>query len=172
MDDSYIKVGWIQRAHGFQGKVVAWLDCPLNVGEVQLKNIFIQLGHTLVPYQVTYWESLPNKVILALQGVQDRTEAYRLKGKLVFVSKANLLGKAMEEHLKLLWIGYRVVDTQQSDLGTVIRVEQFPSQRMLVVAYLDKELMIPMHEDLVSNIDHVNKQISVNLPPGFIEAVV
>jgi 16S rRNA processing protein RimM len=170
MDKQYIELGVIKRVQGLKGRVVALLDFPLDSLD-QVETVFIQLDHTLVPYRVGYCQLIGDQAIMKFQGIDDRTMAYSLKGKTLLIREEDLPGQAVAEESIPSLVGYQVADIQQGALGIVERIEHFPWQELLVVNYLSKELLIPYHEKLIQDIDHASKQIVVDLPAGFIEAV-
>jgi 16S rRNA processing protein RimM len=171
MDEGYIELGFIKRVQGLQGQVVALLDFPLDMVD-QLRTVFIQLDHTLVPYRVGQVHLLfDDQVIIKFQGIDDRTMAYSLKGKTLFIRKEDFPEQVITQEPSLSLVSYQVSDIHQGALGIVERIEDLPGQTLLVVKYLSKELLIPYHEKLIPAIDHATKRIVVDLPSGFIEAV-
>jgi 16S rRNA processing protein RimM len=170
MDQGYIELGIIKRVQGLKGQVVAFLDFPLD-RVAPLKTIFIQLEHTLVPYRVVQVQLLDDQAIMKFQGIDNRTMAYSLKGKTLFIRKEDFPEQIVAKETVPTLVGYQVSDIHQGALGIVERMEHLPWQTLLVVNYLSKELLIPYHEKLVQDIDHASKHIVVDLPSGFIEAV-
>jgi 16S rRNA processing protein RimM len=171
MHEGYIRLGFVKRAHGVNGQVLAWIDLPGNVLD-DLKTIFVEEGRTLVPYQVSHLQLSDSQAILSFQGVGNRTQAYELKGKVMFIRQIDIPEQVLQAEPELTLVGYQAFDKQRGALGKVVRTQELPGQTMLVINYLNKELMIPMHKDLIEGVDHVSKQINVQLPPGFIEAVI
>jgi 16S rRNA processing protein RimM len=170
MDKQYIELGVIKRVQGLKGRVVALLDFPLDTLN-QIETVFIQLDHTLVPYRVVYCQLIGDQATMQFQGIDDRTMAYSLKGKTLLIREEDLPEQMIAQETIPTLVGYQVSDIHQGVLGIVERMEHLPGQTLLVVNYLSKELLIPYHEKLVQDIDHASKQIVVDLPSGFIEAV-
>jgi 16S rRNA processing protein RimM len=174
MDEGYIELGIIKRVQGLKGQVVAFLDFSLDTAD-WLKMIFIQVDHTLVPYRVVQVQLLyDDQAIMKFQGIDDRTMAYLLKGKTLFIRKEDFPEEVFtqEQALPLSLVGYQVSDMQQRELGTVEGIENLPMQTLLVINYLSKELLIPYNPALIHDIDHASKQIVVDLPSGFIEVLI
>ncbi len=171
MDQEYIKLGIIKRVQGLKGQVLALLTESIGKLE-EIHTLFIELDHTLVPYSVEQYQLLHDRAIIKFQGINNRTIAYSLKGKTLFIRPADLAEQVITQEPTLILVGYQVSDRHQGTLGIVERIERLPLQKLLVVNYLAKELLIPYHEKLIYHIDHGNKQIVVDLPTGFIEALI
>lgn len=170
MDAGYIKIGTIKQIQGLQGQVVALLDEAID-RSAKIKTLFIQFDHTFVPYAVTHWQVLHGQAIIRFEQVDDRNMAYPLKGKALFVQESVWEQLFITQDPAINLVGYQVADIQQGHLGFVVRMENLPLQKLLVVNYQEKELLIPYHQALIQHIDHANKQLIVTLPPGFITAL-
>jgi len=170
MESRYSLIGHITKPHGIYGKLLARLDIPL-IGVEKIDFIFIQMGHTLVPYQVKEASSLvEQKVWFLLSEVDNRNEAERLIKKTLWLPKEmvkNDIPTNQGAHL----IGYYAVDIKEGELGVVKQVVVFKFNVCLVVDYKGKSLLIPYHDHLITNINKVKKIIELHLPTGFMAAM-
>jgi 16S rRNA processing protein RimM len=66
-------------------------------------------------------------------------------------------------------MGYRVVDRTKGLLGTVSGLEEYPMQTLFRIRREEKEILIPVHEDLILSIDPEKKEIVMELPEGIEE---
>jgi 16S rRNA processing protein RimM len=57
--------------------------------------------------------------------------------------------------------GYRVHDTDQGELGTIIHVDETTINTLIT---LDNDQLIPLHEDFIIDIDQANKLLTICLP--------
>ena len=63
--------------------------------------------------------------------------------------------------------GYEVLDANRYSLGHITEVIMNPGQLLLkVLTPIKKDLLIPLHEDLVVNIDKKGKTIIMKIPDG------
>jgi 16S rRNA processing protein RimM len=129
-----IELGIIQRTQGLKGHVLAWLSHDVSHLD-RLKNLFIQINHTLVPYCIEHVTTQHRKAIIKLQGVDDPQAAHQLKGRSIFVLREALPDlPPQEEHLERL-IGYHVADVREGSLGIVQDIYTVPQQKLLAVDY-------------------------------------
>lgn len=169
---AYTRLGVIQRAQGLKGHVMALLEH--DVGPLDsIKTFFIQIDHTLVPYGVEQYTLRNHRTaIIKFQDVDDPTTAYYLKGKALFVQQSILPHHVEAEDKLQGLIGYQVVDVEIGSLGSVQRIDTFPLQKLLVVRYLAHELLVPYNETIIKHTDQDRRQIIVQLPPGFLDALL
>lgn len=66
-------------------------------------------------------------------------------------------------------IGYQVVDEQHGALGTVKEFYDLPQQQLMVMDYLDQEMLVPVMDEIFLRADHEAKQLHVSLPEGLLE---
>ena len=163
------ELGVIQRKQGLKGDVVAWLNQDVPQLDA-LQTLLIQIDHTLVPYCIEQLALQHRKAIIKLQGVDDPKVAHDLKGRAIFVPQAVLPPLSSPEVQLARLIGYQVMDVQEGSLGPVQDIYTPPQQQLLAIDYQGQELLIPYHEDIVTNVDHAQQNIVVQLPKGFIEA--
>ena len=170
METAYIRLGVIKRVRGLRGHLIALLEKQVTSLDA-VDSLFIQLGHTLVPYALEHYTLQNQRVILKLQAVNDPATAYQLRGSAFFASRDALPTQVVEQELLQALQGYQVVDIVRGELGAVVRVDHLPLQTLLVVNYQARELLIPYHAALIQQIDHCQQRMLVRLPPGLVEAL-
>ena len=139
-------------------------------GFAQLRTLFVQIGHTLVPYGIAYLTLKPGKAIVKFQGVNTPEEAYALLGNTVFAAPGTLAHSAHAQTQPYSLLGYQVVDVREGSLGVVKAIHTPSQQQLLGVDYQGKELLIPYHEAIIKDVVHAKRSITVQLPEGFIAA--
>jgi 16S rRNA processing protein RimM len=65
--------------------------------------------------------------------------------------------------------GFKIKDKKVGELGFIKYVNDKSPQHLFVVDYNKKEILIPINDDLIENIDRKEKLINMNLPSGLIE---
>ena len=72
----------------------------------------------------------------------------------------------MDEALHLN--GFKLTDINYGEIGVVTGTEQLPQQTMLIALYQGKEVMIPLVEAFIHDVDEKKQIIYLNLPEGFL----
>lgn len=171
MVNKYALFGHLLQARGLHGQLIAQLAYPIKALE-PIKFVFIQIGHTYVPYQVEEKVlTQTDRAFFKLQGITSKSAAQEIVSKSIWLPSSLLDKILVKRAAQDRVIGYYVTDVKLGKLGVVKRTEEFPMHRCLVVDYQNKELLIPYVSALINNLDHTHQRLATDLPPGFLEAV-
>lgn len=169
--NQYALFGHLTQTRGLQGQMVAQLEAPIKTLD-PVEFIFIQIGHTYVPYQVE--EKVlpqPDQALFKLQGITGRSTAHDIVGKNIWLPQALLNKLVTKSAPQDRVVGYHVTDVTLGELGVIKRIEVFPMHLCLVVDYQHKELLIPYVSALIKDLDHAHQRLTTDLPTGFLEAM-
>jgi 16S rRNA processing protein RimM len=164
-----IRIGKIVATHGLQGAVIL-SHIVGNSDWIQKEAVlFVELRKgSFIPYFVsTAKASNDEEYIVNVEDVVEVEQAKKLVGKHVYVNEDILTGHA--EDSPLLWIGFNLVDKTKGSLGPIEDVMQTGSQWLGKVTINEKEVLIPLVDDLILDVNMKNKFVRVNLPEGLIE---
>lgn len=170
MENTYVKVGIVKHIRGHMGHLVARMDADIPSLD-GVDTFFIPIDNrTMVPYGIRHCTIQNDRATIQLQAVQDAAAAQPFKGKSLFVSPTTWACQTAADPASLSLIGYQVIDRAQGRLGPVQSVQNWPGQKLWVVDYQAQELLIPQQGAIVDQIDHEQRKIVVDLPPGFLQA--
>jgi 16S rRNA processing protein RimM len=128
-----LEVGRILRAHGLRGELV--VDLVTNRDERMASGTALSTDGG--PLTVVHARRHKGRWVVAFEGVTDRSEAERLRGRV-------LRAEAIDEP-EALWvhelIGAEVVETDGTRRGLVVSIEANPAADLLV---LDDGHLVPM----------------------------
>ncbi|NDC41321.1 MAG: 16S rRNA processing protein RimM [Chitinophagia bacterium] len=164
-----IRVGKLVATHGLNGSLIMthvisdsrWLKKGLALHVELLKE-------SLIPYFVAEVKNHGhNDFLLQIEEIATVEKAKKLVGKAVYVDEEVLSRYAKSS--PLLWIGFAVTDAQLGEIGTVADVLMTPNQWLAKVIYQGKEVLIPLIEQFIQQVDIRKKKISVELPEGLLE---
>ena len=66
-------------------------------------------------------------------------------------------------------IGMHIHDDTLGDLGPIIRIDEYPQQEMAILEKEDgTEVLIPLHEQMISSISQEEGKIFMDLPEGLV----
>ena len=156
----YIEAGRIVNTHGVAGevKIEVWLDSPqflksfkrcfIDEREVKLLSARVHKGF----------------LIAKLQGVEDVNAAMALKGRTVFIDRADARLPKGAFFLQDI-IGASVVDEQGREIGKLTDVMETPASNVYVVKG-EREHLIPAVPEFILSTDADNGIITVHLIEG------
>lgn len=165
--DSCYKIGYVAKTHGLKGEVtfIPSPECP-DLSEVTA--LFLEQKGNLVPYFIESVSMRGDQAFVKLEDVEDQPAANLLKGSSVYVPKSERPKLARGEFYNDEVIGFDVVD-QAGVLGTVTEIEEAGPNRFLVVVLSGKEVLIPVNGPFIKSVNKSRKQITVELPEGFLD---
>ena len=156
----YIEAGRIVNTHGVAGevKIEVWLDSPAFMR--RFKTLYIDgEGREVLSAKVQ-----KNFLLVKLKGTQDVNAAMRLKGRTVYIHRADARLPKGAFFLQDI-IGASVVDEAGNLIGTLADVMETPASRIYVVKG-ETEHLIPAVPEFIMSTDAEAGIITVRLIEG------
>ena len=119
---------------------------------------------------VTILGAAPHKkgILLTLEGVNSRTEAEKLKGHLIRVSRETLPEPEDDSWYWQDLIGLEVTDEHKGPLGVITQVFATGANDVLVVrSEQNHETLVPMHKNFVASVDLETRRLFTTLPEDY-----
>ena len=66
-------------------------------------------------------------------------------------------------------IGYEVEDVVKGTIGKVTAIADFKLNPLLIIDFNEKEILLPLFDGLIVNVDRKSKKLKVNAPEGLID---
>ncbi|MEJ7604099.1 MAG: ribosome maturation factor RimM [Kofleriaceae bacterium] len=162
--DPRLQIGGIARAHGIRGEVVVVTHDPDSTVLASLPTIYID-GE---PRRIVSARDTDRGWLVIVEGMTTRNEAETLRGKQIEVDRSAL--ELDEEDVLLAdLVGCKVVKVDGTPWGTITAVESSPLQDRLVIVDGAVERMLPLVDQLVTNIDLEAGIVTVAPPEGLPE---
>jgi len=166
-DDKLILLGKIIKAHGYRGSVMVSLEDYLPEDISEMEWVFIEIDQKPVPFFVSsFKEHASGNIILKFDGYDSSEIMTEFTGCRVFVDQGNIRNKKGIPPQTIL-AGFKLYDSSHNYIGLVDKVMSLPMQYMLVLHDdSGNELLIPLNEDWLIEIDKNGKKIIMDLPDG------
>lgn len=167
--DNCFKLGHIVKKHGLKGELSILLDVDYPEDYRQLESVFVEVNKQLVPFFIEYLQLNGDRGIVKFEDVDDLASGEKLLKSNLYLPADNLpeLGEGQFYYHEV--IGYIVVDKVLGEVGPVDQIYEFPNQDLFGVIHQEKEVLIPINDQLIVKVDHELKQVEVNLPAGLLE---
>ena len=165
-----LEVGKIINTHGLRGevKVVTWTDYPEVFEEIEYvyarhKSHDERLDIRNVKYQ-------KNNIILKLEQITSIDEAEKYKNRILVADRDQLPPLEEGTHYIVDLIGLEVVDEDGERIGVIADVFNTGANDIYDVKREGKKnLLLPVIEDCVKDIDMENKRVVVHVMEGLDE---
>jgi len=162
------QIGVIGKAHGVKGEL-AFNFTDDVFDRVDADYLIIRTDGIPVPFFIEEYRFKSNSVaIMKFEGIDDEAHARRFTSCPVYFPKA--LSDADPDELR--WSdfeGYTIISADSGAVGTVKSVDDSTENVLFYVTAPDgSELLIPAAEDWIEDIDHDNRSLTMQLPPGLL----
>jgi 16S rRNA processing protein RimM len=163
------KVGYILKPHGLKGEVTVSLepDGPEDFSEVE--TVFVDQKNHLVPFFIQSVSQSGSKAYIKFDDIDSVDAAFAITKSAMYLPKSTRPKSGRGDFYDDEIVGFTVVDKDLGELGKVGDVEQAGPNKLLLVHYNHKEVLIPVNGPFIIGINKSKKVITVLLPEGFLE---
>jgi len=163
-------LGKVVKKYSFKGELLVKLDTDEPQLFTKMESVFVELHKNLVPFFILQ-SSLHKSQLLRVkfEDVKTEAEADALLGTelylpLTFLPK--LTGNRFYYHEIT---GFSVKDTSFGEVGTITGVNDTTSQALFEIDRDGKQILIPVIDKFIKNLDRETKTILLDVPDGLIE---
>lgn len=160
-NEQVIAIGRITRTHGKRGEIQCLMDNEYW-DNADATFLILSIDNILVPFRVLDWRGKgSDSLIFQLDRITDEQTAQQLIGHQAYMLKSDI---SEEDEILPTWqslLGYRVLDTDQGELGTITDVDETTINTLVT---LNNSQLIPLHEDFIINIEPDKQLITICLP--------
>ncbi len=168
-ESDVFKIGQVMKMHGFKGKLELSLTDDI-FGYADIDYLFFKIEGLLVPFFVeSYTPKGNNKALIKLDDVDDVTSAQKLLNAEIYFPYSEIPERETENNTWEHLIGYKIEDIHEGYIGDVTDVNTQSANTLLFVKTKEgKEIMIPLHPELIKEYDEKQREILMDLPEGLL----
>ncbi|BDW92746.1 ribosome maturation factor RimM [Muricauda ruestringensis] len=163
-------LGKVVSKYSFKGEVLVKLDTDEPDIYENMESVLVSLGNNLVPFFIDRCRLHKSNLLrIDFEEVKDEPTADKLIGSELYLPLTMLPPLTGNKFYYHEVIGFTVKDELHGDIGIVESVNDSASQDLFEVKKGDKELLIPVSDDIITKIDRENKTIHVKTPEGLVD---
>lgn len=166
--DSLFPAGIIIGVHGLRGDLKVRPHSGDSSSLDTVKEVTLRGATTENLYKVQKSARHKGIILIHLDGINSLERAENLIGLEVLISRNKLEELPDDEFYWFQLEGLRVNDCRQGDLGKIIEIFTTPAHDILVVQGPYGEVLIPVVDAFILNIDEDAKLMHVDLPEGLV----
>lgn len=163
------KIGKLNKPHGVDGHItIVFTNGVFENNESDF--LFFDIDGIYVPFYVEdYRFKSTYSAIIKFEGIDDIKTAKRFQGSEVYMERSAIT-EGQESISQEDFTDYDVYDTCHGYIGKATGIDTQTENILLFVEDSNgKEIIIPLHDDLISDIDDSRHSITFNLPNGMID---
>lgn len=167
--NDHFYLGLISRKFSFKGEVVLQINPDLGYFPEDLKSVFVDIQQKRIPFFIEFTKAhKKNNLRIKFEDVNTEEEADKLVKRDVYVFKDDI--HINEEFSLKDLIGYTAIEDHTDDkIGEIISINTSTPQAFFEIISDQKQILIPVNEDWILEIDQDKKSIYFELPEGLLD---
>lgn len=165
-DDCY-QLGEVIKTHGLNGEVTINLDVDFPEDYIKLESVFLKQDGKLVPFFISHLQINGDKALVKFEDVNSIDEAKALVKTQLFLPLAQLPKLEDGGFYFHDLIGCEVIEGKKV-IGVVKDVYEGANELMVVFSD-DNEILIPLIDEIVVEVNIEAKKVIVTLPDGLLD---
>lgn len=163
-------LGKIVKKYSFKGELLVKLDTDDPEIYTQMESVFVEKHKNLIPFFIER-SSLHKSTLLRVKfedvdGDEDADPLLKCHLYLPLEFLPKLEGDKFYYHEI---IGYSVEDKNFGTVGIITGINDSTTQVLFEIDRNGKEILIPLIDDFIKNVDKENKVMQLEVPEGLIE---
>ena len=170
----YCKIGFVSKPKGLKGVLrVSFEDFFVAyLSENPVNHIFVGRRGQLAPFFVENIEGLETHNIgIKFEDIDSMQAASRLQNSSLYFQES-LLKEYIEAEEEEEWaylVDYTLVNQEGVRIGIIEGIVYLPQHELIQLTYQNREVLLPIHEDIILGIDEETGILKMELPQGILE---
>jgi 16S rRNA processing protein RimM len=161
----HILLGKITKVHSYEGAVTIRLERNFSDNIPEMESVFIETDGRPVPFFIEYTEQPDNLTLrMKFSGYDSDKKMKEFVGSGIYLTEPS---EASSVEISPDLISYEVFSDSGISLGIISEIIENPGQLLLnIISGSGKNILLPLHEDLIISIDPLEKIIRMIIPEG------
>ena len=162
-------IGKINKPHGINGEMSFSFTTDVFDTE-NAEYLIFEIEGILVPFYIeSYRFRTESTALLKLERIDSEEEAREFNGLTIYLPDS-FLDKVEEAEMTMdYFVGFSMNDKNKGELGTISTIDQSTENVLFIIEQDSKEILIPANDDFITEINHEQKIIYVELPEGLLD---
>jgi len=167
--DDFTFLGTIVKTRGSSGDLIIRSKKKILQIKNNWESVMVEIDGLLVPFFISGWNiSGSNEILITVEDIDIPEKAEKFSGRKVYINKSVIVFSSNEFYPDEV-NGYLVIDIHAGEIGRITGIDEIPGNPLFRLKYHGREILIPIHKDLIIEINEKKKIVRVNLPAGFLE---
>jgi 16S rRNA processing protein RimM len=163
-------LGKITKTSGYKGNLMFFFDVDDITHYHDLGAVFIDIAGELIPFVITNLQFKNNRnAIVKLEDITSDEQAIALVGYELYLPLSFLPALSGNKFYFHEVNGFTVSDINYGIIGEIDHVFDQSGHAIFVIQGNGKEILIPVTDEFIKNVDRQKRTIEVETPPGLIE---
>jgi 16S rRNA processing protein RimM len=163
-------LGKIAKKFSFKGEVLVYLDTDEPDLYENMESVFVEFNNNLVPFFIESSSLHKNDFLrVHFEDIDNEEEADNIIGCAIYLPLSMLPKLTGNKFYFHEVIGFEIEDKRIGVFGKIVSINDVSAQPLFEVLNGNVELLIPMIDHFLVEIDRKNKKVIMDLPKGLVE---
>ncbi|KAF0199172.1 MAG: 16S rRNA processing protein RimM [Bacteroidetes bacterium] len=168
--EGYFYLGKILKLHAAKGALLIHLDTDSPENYTELESVFVQMNGQLIPFFIESLEHRHNNnAVVTFADIDSTDQASLLISCALFLPLTMLPPLTGTRFYYHEVKGFSVMDENFGEAGIIEEVLEYPHQAVLRVLFKGKEILIPITDEIILEVNRETRTIHTRAPEGLIE---
>lgn len=164
-----IHIGHSAKSRGINGKFKSRIENKFIPNLLVARALFINIDGSKVPFLIEAAED-QGHVILKLDEIDTPEEVSHLLSRELYLDSREIAAELLVDEVQQHELeGFIVYDQSKQEIGSIKEILEYPDQLLAKLDYQDKEVLLPIHEDLILDLDKEKKTIDLEIVEGLLD---
>ncbi|TDO19260.1 ribosome maturation factor RimM [Pedobacter duraquae] len=162
-------IGYITKTKGLKGELQLFFEYE-EPELLDLDVIFAEISGKMVPFFTESYKLQTNNTgNFYFDDIDHIDKAQALVRKKIYLPLDKMPDTSDDDFSYMDLKGYIATDQTHGELGEIIEVNEYPQQFVATVHYKFTDVLFPLNEDIIVEIDEDEGTILLDLPDGLLE---
>lgn len=168
MSNKYVRIGTLLKPVGTYGEIKVEIDEAFILDFEDSDHFFVKINGSYVPYFIEGLRET-NYMLIKIEEIDAPETAADFNLKDIYLKESAIKSApfALVKGKEGL-VGYTIYDGD-AVIGQIQEIQLFPSQIMAKVELQQKSILIPLADQLITNVDHSTQKVFMQLPEGLLD---
>jgi 16S rRNA processing protein RimM len=168
--DDCFYLGKIAKKFSFKGEVLIYLDTDEPEMYEDLESVFVEFNKNLVPFFIVHSQLHKSDFLkVRFEDVNTEADADELLGREVYLPLTMLPELEGNKFYFHEVIGFDVIDQRLGSIGKIVAINDSAAQPLFEIDKDGIEILIPMIDQFIIEVNRTNKSITLNTPEGLVD---
>ncbi|HRG18510.1 MAG TPA: ribosome maturation factor RimM [Flavobacterium lutivivi] len=163
-------LGKIAKKFSFKGEVLIYLDTDEPEQYEELESVFVEFNKNLVPFFIENSSIHKGDFLrVKFEDIDSEQDADELIGSHIYLPLSMLPKLEGNKFYFHEVIGFDVIDKRLGNIGKIVSINDSTSQPLFEILFNEKEILIPMIDHFIVEVNRKDKKIILNTPEGLVD---
>jgi len=162
-------IGYVTKTKGLKGELQVFFEYE-DPELLDMDIVFAEINGKMVPFFVSSYKLHTNNTgNFYFDDVDHIDKAQLLVRKKIYLPLSKKPERDEDDFFYTDLVGFVAMDRLLGELGEISEVHEYPQQFVAAVSHKGKEIMFPLNDDFIVEIDEDHKILNVDLPDGLLD---